>query len=219
MVVEQWMPLTPPQTTKMLRYAENITLTTTSGVVNTYVYAANDAYDPNITGTGHQPMGFDQMMQLYNHFHIVKARIKVTFRNTSFGTPSVAIRVDASPTPLTAIERILEVGGLVTSVLEAAAGFGSDKTLDMSVDVARLQGVSRRIMLADPALGGSATASPTELTYFHLVTWDAAAATANLQLCVILEQLVTFSEPRDNVQSISRAREEAFVRVERKTSV
>jgi len=37
-------------------------------------------YDPNLTGTGHQPMYFDQMAALYNHYCIISSKIKVTFK-------------------------------------------------------------------------------------------------------------------------------------------
>lgn len=51
----------------------------------TYSFIANGMYDPNITGTGHQPMGFDQMKIFYNHYVVHKAHIKVTFWAESSG--------------------------------------------------------------------------------------------------------------------------------------
>lgn len=200
-VVENWMPLTPPRVTKWLRYSDSALITSTTGLCTTYLFAANDCYDPNVTGTGHQPMGYDNMMALYNHFCVVASRLKVTFRNRSFGTPTVCIRQDATNTGLTVIDRVIEVGGCVFSVLEAAAAVGSDKTLELNLDIAKLQGVTRATMTADTSLRGSVTSSPTELTYYHLMAWDSAGDTANIRIDVILEQQVVFSEPRDGAQS------------------
>jgi len=67
-IVSNTMPIFSAKTTRALRYSDYFQLTTTSGAVSTYVFAANGLYDPNITGTGHQPMGFDQLLQFYNHY-------------------------------------------------------------------------------------------------------------------------------------------------------
>lgn len=40
-------------------------------------WAANNMYDPNVSGTGHQPMYFDQMCALYNHWTVIGAKIVV----------------------------------------------------------------------------------------------------------------------------------------------
>jgi len=201
MMSERWVPLTPPRLFRWLRYAENVTLTTTSGATGTYVFSANDVYDPNVTGTGHQYIGFDQIMLNYNHFCVFKTKIEVTARNGSLGTPTFGVRTDASPTPITSIERILEIGGAVFSAFESVSYMGSNKILDLSLDISKYQGVSRSAMTADPSLCGSTVASPAEMSYFHLFAFDAAAFTSTFNLQVIMESLVCFMEPRDNTQS------------------
>jgi len=186
-----------------LRYVDNISITTTAGAVATYVFRANDLFDPDFTSTGHQPMGFDQMMLSYNHFCVLKARIKVTFKNYTSVSQTVAIRQDATSSPLTVINRILEFGGVVSTSLGQAGTFGSEQNLIMDVNIPRLQGVNETTALADPTLRGDAATSPTELTYFHLQAWDAAGNGANIQCQVMLEQLAMFTEPRDLIESLS----------------
>lgn len=194
------MPIFPATTVRKLRYSTTFQLTSTAGVVASYVFRANDLFDPDFTSTGHQPMGFDQMMLTYNHFCVVSARIKVTCRNKTNTTPfTVCIRQDASNTPLTVIDRILEFGGLVTADIDT---FGVCTTLlELGLDVARLQGVSRKAITADPTLRGDAATSPTEVTYFHIQMWDTAAATSTGNFDVVLEQVAHFMEPRDMIES------------------
>lgn len=63
-----------------LKYVEKLQLNAgASGIPATYVFTANGLYDPNITGTGHQPRGFDQLKDLYDHYLVTKSTIKVTF--------------------------------------------------------------------------------------------------------------------------------------------
>jgi len=60
------------------RYTEQIPVTSTLGVIGKYQFSCNGMYDPNITGTGHQPMYFDQMSALYNHYTVIGSQIKIT---------------------------------------------------------------------------------------------------------------------------------------------
>lgn len=52
------------------------------GALAIYVYTTNGLYDPNTTGIGHQPTGFDQLMALYNEYVVIGSTIKVSFTNS-----------------------------------------------------------------------------------------------------------------------------------------
>lgn len=65
------------------KYAENVTLTSTTGITQAYRYKANGMYDPNATGGGHQPMFFDQIGAIYQHFTVVGSKITVKFIPTA----------------------------------------------------------------------------------------------------------------------------------------
>jgi len=146
-------------------------------------------------------MGFDQLMVWYNHFCVVSAKIIVVCKNGGTSSPTVCLRVDADSTPITVIDRIVEVGGCVTESLEPKGGYGANKTLRMSLDIAKLQGVNRSAITADSNLRGTAAASPTELSYYHITSWDTAGASGNMEFDVILEQRAVFFEPRDITES------------------
>jgi len=202
MVYEPWMPVFPPSITKTLRYSTTFSLASTSGAItSTQVFRANDLFDPDFTGTGHQPMGFDQLMLWYNHFCVVNAKIRIVAKNTVGSAPTVCLRVDATSTPLTVIDRVVEVGGCITEDLEVKGSYGANKILSISVDIAKLQGVSRSAITADPSLRGDAATSPTEITYFHITMWDTTGTTGGAEFDVILEQTATFMEPRDISES------------------
>jgi len=207
-VIVPWMPLFPATITKRLRYSTNFLLATTAGAVATYVFRANDLFDPDFTGTGHQPMGFDQLMVFYNHFCVTRAKLIVTFKCYSSVDQTVCIRQDATNAPLTVIDRIIEFGGLTMAQVGSSGEFGGQVTLDLTLDIAKLQGVTRTALTADPTLRGDAATSPTEVTYFHVAAWDAVGNGANIQCSVILEQEAHFMEPRDATESFKKRRDE-----------
>jgi len=203
MVYESWMPVFPAKILKILRYSTTFAGATTAGAItSTYVFRANDLFDPDFTGTGHQPMGFDQLMLWYNHFCVIKARIRIVAKNTTASAPTVCLRQDGSSTPITVIDRIVELGGCVTETLEVKGAYGANKVLQLELDVTKLQGVTRNTITADSTLRGDAATSPTEVTYFHVTMWDTAGTTGSMECDVILEQEAFFMEPRDQIESL-----------------
>lgn len=65
-------------------YVETIPLTTgVGGTTAYYIFSANGMYDPNISGTGHQPMFFDQMTAIYNHYCVIGSRAKIEIAQTA----------------------------------------------------------------------------------------------------------------------------------------
>lgn len=196
------MPIFPATITKRLRYSTTFALTTTSGAItSTQVFRANDLFDPDFTGTGHQPMGFDQLMSFYNHFCVLSAKITIVAKNTVGSAPTLCLRIDADSTPLTVIDRIVEFGGCVTEDLEVKGSYGANKRLSLVADICKLQGVKRSAITSDPSLAGNAAASPAEVSYFHITMWDTAGITGGCEVDVILEQVAVFLEPRDLTES------------------
>jgi len=203
MQIEPWMPIFPVVVTKRLRYSTTFQLTCTAGAAATYVFRANDLFDPDYTGTGHQPMGFDQMILFYNHFVVLSAKIKATVRNKSNTSPFTAVvRVDSNVTPITVVDRVLEFGGLVTAEVDTLSS--ACQLLELGVDIPKFQGLSHKIALADSQLRGDAGSSPSELVLFHVQIWDTAALTSTANIDVILEQTATFLEPRDLTESFKQ---------------
>jgi len=211
-VIEPAMPLFAAKTQRRLRYSDYCSLTSTSGVVTSYVLAVNGAYDPDITGTGHQPKGFDSMMLFYNHYCVMDCALHVTCQGYSSSKMTVCLRMDASSTPLTSINDIIEQGGCVIDYLDVTATHGSIAPLGMVFNIPKIQGVSKSAMTADTSLRGTSVSNPTELTYAHLQVWDAAGQTGQVVFNFVMDWNIVFLEPRDAPQSLAeRLRQEAVL--------
>lgn len=58
-----------------LRYVEEFTLNPGNASTAAYVFRVNNLYDPNYTGTGHQPMFFDTYAAIYQSYKVKMASI------------------------------------------------------------------------------------------------------------------------------------------------
>jgi hypothetical protein len=193
-IVEPWAPVFPARTKRKLRYSTNISLTSTSGVVATYVFSANGLFDPDISGTGHQPMGFDQLMLSYNHYTVTDAKIRCIFKNTTSSVPTVSIRVHPDTAPVTVIDQSIEYGLINTDALEIKGSYGANKEITEVVSIRKAQGVQD--VLDVIPLSGTAAANPAEQTYFHVSMWDSSGTSGSCNVDVIIEYVAWFTEPR-----------------------
>ena len=73
----------------VLRYHETFSVNPgIGGTPGVYVFRSNSCYDPNFTGTGHQPRGFDQIMTMYQYIAVRECQMEVWF-TTSDGAPVI----------------------------------------------------------------------------------------------------------------------------------
>jgi len=198
-------PVFPVRTKKMLRYSDSFQVATGAFVAGNYVYSANGLYDPNITGTGHQPMGFDQIMLYYNHYVCTKARITVKFRNQDADdTVTVGIRLHASPTPNTDPFQIMESGQCVSEKLLQSGVAGSACTLTASMDIAKFAG--KKFLVDDNDQAGTISANPNEQSYFHVFAYNNESINVvNWFMEVVIDYEAWFIEPRVPSLSLTKA--------------
>lgn len=194
------LPLFGLRTRRRLRYAESVPLSGAAAVVGNYVFSANGLFDPNITGTGHQPMGFDQMMVFYNHYTVIRSVAKVHITNTSTPATHVGLSIQGSSTVTTDYRSLLENGQIVYTTLTPQLLYGANCELKAAVNTASFQGIDNA--MDDPDMRGDSASNPVEQLYFVLTTWctTGAIATAN-QADVVIDYDCIFHEPRQGTIS------------------
>jgi len=69
----------PTKIITVIRYVEFVVLTSTTGSVSFNSFKMNSLFDPNSTGTGHQPMWFDNYSAIYDNYRVLGAVAKVKF--------------------------------------------------------------------------------------------------------------------------------------------
>ncbi len=172
-------PVVRPQNSQLM-YDYGHEFTATAGAIQRYRYRANDLFDPDQTGTGHQPIGFDQLMLVYEQATVIRSRISVTFVSEL----AVPIRVGISLDPDTtnsSITDTMENGQVVTAMLGGVASGGGKNivTLQLDCDVAKYFG-RRGDIVNDVTLSCTAAASPTEQAYFTVFAFSAVNSTTSM---------------------------------------
>jgi len=200
-IQEIWTPLYPASIRRRLRYSTTFALSSSLGVPVGYLFAANGLFDPDVSGTGHQPMGFDQMMLSYNHYCVFSCRIIASFKNTATNSPTVAIRLDANNSVVVNVDQIIEYGALQMEQLQGRNAYGSIVTLTSFVDIRKIQGLKN--LQDDSDLRGGLSSNPTELTYWHLMLWDSSGTSSTCNVDIVLEFDALFTEPRNLTTSLS----------------
>lgn len=163
------------------------------GTADTVVFSANGMWDPDITAVGHQPVGFDQFMALYDHYTVLGAKITAFYRNAA-AQPYICYLAVRDTNVTSTDSRVLIENGYVD--FQVIDGTGNDRamcTLKQNVDIGKF--LARNDPLSDPQLKGSSSANPTEGVFFHVGGFafnneDAGA----VQINVVIEYDVVFHE-------------------------
>lgn len=148
----------------VMRYYDVLTTvgtSTTSPAV--CVMALNGMYDPNISLTGHQPRGFDEMMALYNKYTVKNATIRFSAASWSNGATIVGIHISNISSAFTSIEKYVEAGNTKYKVQGIAGAPIAE--VSYSVNIAKFLGKKDDM---DADLEGTASTNPDEILYAHV---------------------------------------------------
>lgn len=173
---------------------------TVGGLPDVHVFRANGMFDPNRTGVGHQPRGFDELMALYDHFTVIGSRIRVQFcydTAASNAKAEVALALRDSDVVGSTYNDYAESGYVKTKLL----GFTSQPATTMTMSANPPKFLGRSKPMSDPQLKGSASADPAEQAFWHVVAGGIDTDIGTLWANVEIEYLAVLSEPKNPTRS------------------
>lgn len=188
----------PRQIKTTLKYTETLKLTAASGVFTTYFFSANGAYDPNITGTGHQPMYFDQYAALYNHYTVIGSRITVRVLQDS--ATAVGCRVGLLQTDDSSYAGTADMDQIDEASMGRFRYMGVG--LDHSINLGQRWSAKKTFggsVLGNDNLQGSSSSNPTEQSYymFCIQGLSGASTTPTLHCTFEIEYIMIWDELKD----------------------
>lgn len=181
----------PDRMDARLHYAETVALTLNLvATATTYQFRASSIWDPNSTGTGHQPYQRDQIAAMYSYYKVHKCSYRITFFRPQVTGLWVGVNVysslgtSASVNGLT-LETIVERQHDAMTILPTAGpGYA---IVQGSVDLAGLHGLTKSQYLTDNTnFGASITANPSQNGIVEVVFVDPDAR-ANEYIYALVE--------------------------------
>lgn len=166
------------------RYATVANLDATAVIPAVHVFRANDLYDPDFTGVGHQPRGFDELMAFYEKFTVIGGRVRVDIPCSDV---NLMLYIGLSNTS-TALNRNAyeELNNFKKVIVGGRSGTGSPRTVYFKYNPNKYLAVSKPLSESD--LSGGSSASPTRQCYLHVAvasmddTTDAPSHPVNVTL-------------------------------------
>jgi hypothetical protein len=161
-----------------LTYGVNVALGTSgsSPLAVKHRLALNGLYDPDITGTGHQPYQYDQMIAIYTKYLVRHAYVSLTFSNPSAAGLWVGWSVHTNTTSNDdpagdELSSLIERPNFVCVPVSSAGN--QAVTCEMKVPLAEIFGISQSQYetLAD-VYGAAYSANPVSLIYLDLFICD-----------------------------------------------
>lgn len=151
-----------------LPYYENLKFSGNSHAV--YDFNLNSIWDPNRTGVGHQPLGYDQWRTFYNRYRVYG--VTVRFSATNLGDVPVRIGMIADNLAsgtqyLTDVSRF-EQPHMKTFLLGNAQGFNT-RSMKMFYSCAKVQGSPKVRYNSDNQFQSQWDTSPSELIVGHVI--------------------------------------------------
>lgn len=193
----------PLQRTAHMTYNDTISLSGTAGLLSTYVYRANNIYDPDQVSIGHQPFSYDQWGTLYNHWIVKGAKMTLRVMNATNDTATeeptiLGVYLTDSLTPPYATHsayiesnrgqwRIIQQDGKYPTM---TCKFSPKKFFNIEDIKDNLQ-----------RYGGNTTGAVVPLDGAYFTIWGQGFDAFNVLLNVTIEYIVEWSEPRDLSQS------------------
>jgi len=172
-----------------LRYAETIAITIPAlSATGSYTHVCNGLYDPNFTGTGHQPLYFDQMMAIYDHYNVIKSKITYKISSTNPSTAIFTCYIDDDTTTSTSTSYASERGGQVVNINPLSGNF-PPVTQYWTRDKA-----FGRVLPNMSEFRGTASANPNEIQCFQMNINQPDLAGGTYQVVMEMEFVAEFTE-------------------------
>lgn len=170
------------------------------GIAVTDVYHLTSLYDPDFTSGGHQPIGFDQIMPMYDHYTVIGARARVSFTNTDpTHSQLVALQLKDQTTVSSNIPEIIENGMTRYQILSPAGG--SRDTVTMSYNFSAKKFYGKSPMDGDK-YQGTETSSPAEGAFLHVICDPQTTSNvAAVKYTILIEYIAILTEPKQLTQS------------------
>ncbi len=149
----------PDSVRVVLPFEAILTPNATLGSLYSYQFRGNSVYDPDYTGSGAQPTGFDQWSAFYNEYCVLSSRVDLEcLCTTAAGVEYVVYPSYNANLPSTTLDASSRPYAQRCFLLNS--GNGVKGSLRSSMSTAQMMGVREEAIVDDDAYGATVAANP-----------------------------------------------------------
>lgn len=185
-----------------LRYNESHTFgaSSTPNFASSYKIRMNGLNDPNFTGVGHQPLGYDELMTIYEKATVVAAKITVAYVGDTTVPSVVGVRLaDGNESTIADKKKAIENGDSKWSYMTTANGGNNRIILSKTVNIKKFFNVAS--IVGNEKFTLSATENPNTDDTCIAEIWVAPISSADQHGRTLIDYTVeytaVFTEPKD----------------------
>lgn len=168
------------------KYVETVALNLANNY--TYAYNLNSLFDPNRTGIGHQPYGYDTFALLYNRYRVINCSYTVQAYPGN-GTSPVTVAVHPANELITFPDTDTAMENPKTKWAVQLPG-GNTRIIKGNVYIPSLVGRPRTQYMADDRYQAQVGTSPAELAVLNIVGNNFNGVDENINIVVTLNYTV-----------------------------
>jgi len=175
-VVRSLGPIAPRTLCKM-KYCDSFTTAGSGSLALTHRFNINSTFDPDLSGTGHQPYGRDTYATLYNRYRVYRCDYKIVCTMfTQTGACHVGTFASNNVSAMGQKTIFMETPGAKTAIINAQ---NRTVTLRGRVNLANLMGKTSTQYKTDDLTAALSTANPSENAILHFLVEDLGATTGH----------------------------------------
>lgn len=177
-----------------VNYVDRIPVTAAAGAIGNQNFALNGCYDPDVTGTGHQPLWWDQISPFFKWYTVHSCEATFMLIDNAASSAAAQIEIAVCPAlnanPSTYDPSVVgEQNGGYWQLCNTSSGSGVlSNSFRVKYDIADLWGVSRETLCVGSFYGGSTSSNPTSVQYLN-VCWRAVDQSTTLSTVYMYVEL------------------------------
>lgn len=170
------------------------------GVKGTYTFQINGMFDPNISGVGHQPIGFDQMSAMYGRYNVVAAKIKLkAWTGDVNETMCVGLVINEESNLNTySPAQLIENGSMSYRILPTGGtDMSNQQVFILTAKVSVKKKCKVQSVIDYDNLGSNPSSNPLRALYAHIIVWqpDNGQTTQTVVCHLEMEQVAVWTRP------------------------
>lgn len=179
-----------------LKYSDVFAISLATVTATNQIMRLNSIFDPDLSGTGHQPYGYDQLSVLYNRYRVLKTSWKVTFHSETVGFFICVIPTNGNLATAITNQASFSAACEAPRSVVRVQGTGANAIIVRgSIALNDLNGTLKVEYLADDRFEAQVGANPSELIILNVGLYNSSASTVAIDFAIEMEFFVDLHDP------------------------